>query len=291
MIKQRNDNLTKEQELELGRKVQNMRSYTQEEGYDYEMLSQEEKLLVNEGFEAMEILVGNYINLARDIVHKHHKKTGTRYEFEDLLQDAISALIEATCSYDPDKNCRLSTHAFYGITKRVSSTINYQRLVRLPENKMGNFVEITRSQREYQNLSEEDKKKYKNELDFVYKNTKVKKEDVDIILTNMQPQVSLNAVMFENKGEILDTLKDESSERELKKVEKIDPNLERILKYLNEYQLDLIAFEFEVIEPSMSYADFMAKFALTERDFSREIRRVVTYMSNLAKKKGIKVTI
>lgn len=289
-IEQRNDNLTKEQELELGRKIQLMRVYKQDENFDYAKLTDDEKKLVSDGDYALEVLVGNHINLARDIVHKNHKKSGTRYELEDLLQDAISALVEAACSYDPNKNCRLSTHAYYGISKRVSSTINYQRIVRLPENKMGEYIKITKAQKEYQLLEASEKKKYKSELDYVYKHSEVKKEEVDIVLNNMQPQISLNSAIFESKGELLDTLKDESGENEIRKVEKLDPKLEKILSYLTAYQRDLIAFEFEAFEPTMDYKVFLDKYNLTERDFAREIRKVITVLKSVSKKRNIKVS-
>lgn len=291
MIKQRNDELTKEQELELGKKIQLMKFYTDEENYDFDSISPEERKVVLEGQEALEILVGNYINLARDVAHKHHKRTGTRYSLEDLLQDAVSALVESAYAYDPSKNCRLSTYAYYGITKRVSSMINYQRLVRLPENKMGDYIKITNAQREFSNLSKEEKEEYANELAYVYKHVNLKKEEINLILENMQPQVSLNATMYENEGQLMDILKDENSENEIKKVESIDENLERLLMELNQYQRDLIAFEFEVIQPSTTFAEFMEENELNEKKLKSETRKTITKLANIAKKKKIKVTL
>lgn len=291
MIKQRNDQLTKEQELELGKKIQLMKFYTDEENYDFDSLTQEEQKVVLEGQEALEILVGNYINLARDVAHKHHKRTGTRYALEDLIQDAVSALIESAYAYDPSRDCKLGTYAYYGIAKKVSSTINYQRLVRLPENKMGEYVKITNAQREFSNLSKEEKEKYPNELAYVYKHVALKKEEINLILENMQPQVSLNATMYENEGELMDILKDENSENEIKKVESIDENLERLLMELNQYQRDLIAFEFEVIQPSKTFAEFMEENQFDDKKLRSETRKTITRLSNIAKKKNIKVTI
>lgn len=291
MIKQRNDKLTKEEELELGRKIQLMKVITDMEDYDFYNLSKEEQTIVTEGEVALEILVGNYINLARDVAHKHHKKTGTRYDLEDLIADAISALVESAYAYDPSKNCRLSTYAYYGITKKVSTTINYQRLVRLPENKMGEYVQIVKAQKEYSNLSEDKKAKFKTELDYIYATVELKKEEIDLILENMQPQVSLNADIYENEGELMDILKDENSEVQIRQVEALDENLEKLLKELTQYQRDLIAYEFELFEPSMPFAKFVKAHDLNDKQLKSETRKTITKMANIAKKKNITVTL
>ena len=171
--------LTKEEELELGKKIQAMNAIL--DSKEESAFNGEDYQVIYEGEEALNILVSNYLNLARKIAHKTHSKTGTRYDIEDLIQDAISALVESAKAYDPSKNCRLSTYAFYGISKRVSSTINYQRLVRMPENKMGEYIKISDAQKKYNLLDEEEQSKYKNELDYVYQESGVKKEKIDKI--------------------------------------------------------------------------------------------------------------
>lgn len=118
MIKQRNDNLTKEEELQLGEKIQAMKKIKARIKAGYDKVSQEEQRIINEGDEALEILIGNYYNLARDIAHKHHKRTGTNYDIEDLLQDAISALVEAAYDYDPAKIVNLALTPFMVLPKR-----------------------------------------------------------------------------------------------------------------------------------------------------------------------------
>lgn len=292
MIKQRNDNLTKEEELVLGEKIQKMNSIKNEEGYDFDLISQNERKTVLDGEDALEILTGNYINLARNIAHKHHKRTGTRYDLEDLLQDAISALIESACTYDPSKNCRLSTYAFYGITKKVSTTINFQRLVRLPENKMGEYIEITKAQKAYNDLKENEKSEYTSELDYVYKNVgEIKKEEVDLILANMQPQISLNAEIYDGDGQLMDVLADENAEVELRKTEQLDKGLEKIINELTPFQRDLIAYEFEVFSPSMPYEEFLVVHKTTDKKMKSEIRKTITKMVNIAKKNKITVSL
>lgn len=293
MIKHRNDNLTKDEELELGRKIQAMRKIKDSvEDYDFYKLSKEDADVVMKGEDALEVLTGNYINFARDIAHKHYKRTGTRYGIDDLLQDAISALIESANNYDPKENCRLGTYAFYGITKKVSTTINYQRLVRMPENKMGEYILISRAQRAYNDLPKEEQNKYKNELEYVYENVgDLKKKEVDLILENMQPQVSLNANIYDGDGELMDVLVDENSEIEIKSIDALDKNVERIISELTPFQRDLIAFEYEAFPASMSYKEFLEKYDVTDKKAKHETRKVVTVMANIAKKYNLKATI
>ena len=292
MIQQRKDKLTKEEELNLGQAIQKMRAIKEKNNYDFDSLNEEEKEMVVKGDESLEILTGNYINLARKIAHLHHKRTGTRYDIEDLLQDAIIALIESAREYDPSKDCKLGTYAYYRITKKVSSTINYQRIVRMPENKMGEYMLITKAQKEYNDLSDKEKGKYKNELDYVYENVgDLKKEEVDLILENMQPQVSLNANIYDGEGELMDIIVDENSEIEIKSPAALDRNLECIINQLTPFQKDLIAFEFEAFPASMPYSDFLETYNLTDKKAKRETRKVVTVMSNIAKKEELSVNL
>lgn len=294
MIKHRDDKLTKEEELELGRKVQEMNFLIKtEKGSQYNIkdFEEEERKVILEGERALETLISNYINLARSMTSNLHKKTGTKYPEEDLLQDAISALVEAAKAYDPSKNCRLSTYAYYGIRKKVSSTINYQRLVRLPENKMGEYIKITDAQRDYHLLCEKDKSKYKNELDYVYIKSGVKKEEVDLILDNMQPQIYLNASsMFEGR-ELIDTLVDKKAEEERSIVSGLDPSVEKVINKLTPFQKDLVAFEFGLFSPSVDYDEFLKINNLTDKKVKNEIRKTITVMSNLAKKMGLSLPV
>lgn len=292
MIKHRDDKLTKEEELEYGGKIQAMNEIKDLEGYDFDSITPEQRKIVMDGEEALEILTSNYINLARSIAHKHHSKTGTRYDLEDLLQDAVSALIEAARTYNPSKNCRLSTYAYYGITKKVSSTINYQRLVRLPENKMGEYIEITKAQKAYNELSIDEQANYDSELDYIYKNVgDIKKTEVDLILENMQPQVSLNSEIYDGDGQLMDVLKDENAETEFRKTEQLDKGLERIINELTPFQKDLIAYEFEAYAPSMPYEDFLEVHNITDKQVKSEIRKTITKMTHIARKNKITVSL
>lgn len=291
MIQHKDDKLTKNEELELGRKIQKMNVVLKEKEDEGER-TLEEKKIVKEGNEALESLVSNYINLARNITHKLHAKTGTKYALEDLLQDAISALVESAKFYDPEKDCKLGTYAYYGITKRVSATINLQRLVRLPENKMGDYIKITDSQKEYNLLSDSDKSKFKNELDYVYSKSGVKKGDVDLILENMQPQVSLNSSSnFLDGNELMDIIMDPKEDEMKVRAEGLDPGVEKIINELTPFQKDLVAYEFGVFTPSVEYSEFLSKNELDDKKVKNLTRKTITIMSNLAKKMNISVQL
>lgn len=288
MLKQKSANLTKQEELELGVRIQEMKNLKAKIKAGYDGVTEEEIEVVQKGEEALEMLVSNYYNLARKIAHDHHKKTGTRYSIEDLLQDAISALVQAAYDYDPGKNCRLSTYAYYGITKKVSTTINYQRLVRMPENKMGEYITISKAQREYNNLTHDEQSKYRNELDYVYQNVEdLSKEEVDLILSNMQPQVSLNADIYDGDGELMDLLVDERAAAEVTQYGEIDDKIVQVINKLNNYERDLIAFEFGAYPASMPYSEFQEKYDLTDKKVKSETRRAIRKMKKIAE--GIEV--
>lgn len=283
-IVQLNDKLTKEDELALGVKIQAMRQIKERIEDGQTKLSKEEIETLDIGEKAFTQLVGNYYNLARKIAYQHLKRTGTRYEMEDLMQDAISALCEAAYDYDPAKNCKLSTYAFYGITKKVSSGINYHRLVRMPENKMGEYIEIMRAQREYNMLTKQEQDSFGNELEYVYQNVgKIPRAEVDLILENMQPQVSLNAIIHEGGGELLDIIVDEKPNANVPETVDLDENVVKIIDKLNSYEHDLIAFEFGVYPPSMSYKEFLIKYGKTDKEIKPDIKKAIRKMRKIAK--------
>lgn len=276
--------LTKQEELDLGYKIQAMRELKEEKSQmSNKSLSVNQQKVIDEGELALETLVSSYYNLARKIAHTHHKRTGTRYSIEDLLQDAISALVDSAYKYDPGKNCRLSTYAYYGITKKVSSTINYQRLVRMPENKMGDYIVISKAQKAYGELTLEEQEEWGHELAYVYANVgKLKREDVDLILSNMQPQVSLNAEIYDGEGELMDLMVDENAQVEVQSAGTIDGDVLEIINKLTPYEKDLIAYEFGAFAPSMPYSEFQEKHELTQRKMTRDTRKTIRKMRKMA---------
>lgn len=294
MITQRNDNLTKAEELELGELIQKGVKARAELESSADKLTKDERealeLISYDGDNAYEKLVGNYFNLARDIAHKHHKRTGTRYAIEDIMQDAILALCEAAYSYDPSKNCKLGTHAFYAITKKVSTRINEARLVRMPENRMGQYLQIIRAERAYGELENPEM----TEREYVIEHAEVTPEEYTMIKTNMQPSVSLNAVVKDSEREMGDLIEDSSQsklpsgawgsavEADEVSLHELNTSLTEILKKLNPFEQDLIAFEFGAYKPSMSFDEFLVKYDMTDKDVIRLTRRTIRKMKKIA---------
>jgi len=284
MAKAKENTLTKQEELSLGEKIQKMKQIKNKMESGYDLLTEDENKTLQEGEQALQLLISNYYNMARKIAHDHHKKTNTKYDLEDLLQDAISALIKAAYDYDPNKNCRLSTYAYYGITKKVSTAINYQRLVRMPENKMGEYVLISSAQKEYHKLSYEEQKEYQSELEYIYLNVPLDKKEIDIILSNMQAQVSLNASIFDGEGEFMDLLVDQKADKEVTKISNLDEGVIEVLKKLSPFEKDLIAFEYGAYPASMKYSEFLKKHNMTDKQVKSETRKTVRKMRKISEK-------
>lgn len=283
MIKQRNDKLTKEEELELGRRIQEWQKVEAQIEAGHDMIDNAEEI-IQEGKEAFEILVSNHYNLARKIAHRHHKRTGTRYAIDDLLQDAITALCEATYTYDPAMDCRLSTHAYYRITKEVTTSINKQRLVRLPENRMGQYSDILKLKDEYQSLVTEGKVNGITELQYIYDNADISREDIDIILNNMTPTVSLNATIADSDSEVGDYIESNETYYDVDDVElsDLDTNLLTILEQLSPMERDLVAYEYGAFPASMEYSDFLVKYDMTDRKVKLATTRTLRKMRKIA---------
>lgn len=286
---ERNDNLTKEDELELGRQIQ---AYLKaEEDVKTAKDSEKEELfeIIRVGQAAYEKLVGNYINLARDIAYRHHRKTGTRYSSEDLIQDALWALCSAAYTYDPSKNCKLSTHAYYAITKKVSVRINQERFVRLPENKMGEYYEIKKAEAAWKELSDEEKAKVDLD-DFIVETTGLPQQEIDLIFSIMRPIISLQAPINElGTGELQDLVADpESGQLEyIDNYSELDnPELVELLRGLTPFERDLIAFEYNAFPPSVSFQDFLVKYNMNDTDITRETRKAIRKMKRVAAKKN-----
>lgn len=127
----------------------------------------------------------------------------------------------------------------------------------MPENKMGEYVKISKAQQIYSELSQDEKEKYSNELDFVYQNVDLAKEEIDLILSNMQPTVSLNAEIGEGETEMMNLIKDEKAHLEVVRIEALGEEVINVLKSLNQYELDLIAYEFGVLKPAWLTKTFL----------------------------------
>lgn len=284
MLKNTKAQYTKEEELEFGKKVQlGIKAKKQlEEKSD---LSSEEILeltkIMNEGEAARMELFETHINFANHLSQKMHKKTGTNYPLEDLQQDAYIALNKATLTYNPNKNCQLSTHAFYAITKALSVTINKMRSVRLPENRMGEYLFITRAEAEYMN--EHEHRNNADMLEYVAEKTGLTKEIIITIKSAIKGAYSLNVPVGEGNSDFIDLLADKNTDNhEIK-----SPLLTTLLSDLTQYEQDIIALELRVGVASLSRSKFKEKWNIDDIGLEKESKRIVRQLKKKVKLEGV----
>lgn len=279
MLVQRAERLTKVEELELGYKIRCMMDL-RKAGFtgvnEYESI-------FTEGEEAVEELSSNYYNLVRNIAYKLHRRTGTRCLVEDLIQDGIYGLLKSTYKYDISKNCTLGTYAYYGITKEISTSINYHRLIRMPENKMSEYNEILKVKANYKLLNDEEKMLYPTKMDYIYSSTSdIGEEEVDLIIGNMQPSLSLNTDGNDKrKDELITSIEDKDSENQFRNLEVLS-DLEVVLNGLSEYDKNLISYEFGIVKPTIPYEEFKVKYKLTDRQINYRIKDVIVRAREVA---------
>lgn len=138
--------LTKEEELELGTKIQ--RYYKAQEILDSEdNISVEEKAVlekeVKEGLEAVDVLVKANMGLVYDRARVFKSKYPAWPEYEDLVQDGMAGLMVAVKKYDPSRGNKFSTVAFNWISQSIIREAKKTgRLVRLPENRIQDYSHV-----------------------------------------------------------------------------------------------------------------------------------------------------
>lgn len=237
--------------------------------------------IIDEGKEAHNILFETHIALANKLALKMARQTQTAYSVEDLEQDAYLALSEAANTYDPSKNCVLTTHAYYKITKALSVKINKMRPVRLPENRMGDYLHITKAEAEFLQMNngiiDNDKM-----LDYVVETTGLTKEVIALIKQTMKGSVSLNAPLGEDGGEFGDLIKDETATSH----EIENPVLADILSTLSPFELDVLAFETEVGNPSMKLEDFLVKYNMSKEELQKKGKQIIRLLKKQQAAKG-----
>lgn len=148
--------LTKEEELELGQRVQNMVEAKKILRLKQHISTTERTSLIRQvslGEDAVEILT----KANEGLVYAQAKTFKAKYpgapELEDLIQDGMAGLVTAIYRYDPKLNNKLSTLATYWIFQSMSRWTNKTgRLVKLPENRITDFTHITKLRNKYEEM-------------------------------------------------------------------------------------------------------------------------------------------
>lgn len=143
----RDKHLDKDEELRLGRLVQNM---LQAQKYlESSNITNEEKERLTDvitlGKQAVDRLVVAYIGLVHSKARAFKAKYPGAPELDDLIQDGMAGLLTAIYHYDPARNNKVSTVASYWIFQSMTRWSNKTgRLVKLPENRVSDFSKISK---------------------------------------------------------------------------------------------------------------------------------------------------
>lgn len=284
MLKAQDNPYTKEEELELGRQVQaGIKAQKELEGPDIdgdELINLSK--VVATGKQAQEKLFNAEIGLANKLSKRLFDSAGVRYSLEDIAQDAYVALVDATNTYDPARNCRLSTHAYYKISKMISVRLNRMRSVRLPENRMGQYLDITRAEKEY--LDTCVGAPNSNDMrDFVIDKTGLSKESYLMIKASLQPVTSTSAPISEN-SKFEDLLEDTKTSTPFD-VE--TPVLSELLSSLSSAEQELISVAYGLNIGEGAYNKYLARTGITPEQLDTEAKKILRKLRKEVKDKGV----
>lgn len=137
--------LTKEEELQLGRVIQDSMK-AREEIQDFPEGSSEHTACqkrIDDGDEAVRQLVESNVGLVYERAISFKKKYAGAGALEDVVQDGMAGLMTAVWKYDPERNNKFSTVAYNWIMQSIQRGCNKtSRPVRLPENRIYEWVKI-----------------------------------------------------------------------------------------------------------------------------------------------------
>lgn len=108
--------------------------------------------IIRKGDRAATDLVKANILLVHSAAHEFEKKMGKIIEYNEFVAQGMIGLWKAVLKYDPERGNKFSTVAFSWIRQSITREVNNTyRLVRLPENRVGDFIELSRYRRSLNN--------------------------------------------------------------------------------------------------------------------------------------------
>jgi len=113
--------------------------------------------LQRDGDRAADSLVRSNILLVRSMAHEFKRRMPASPDHEEIFAMGMVGLWKAARKYDPRRENKFSTVAYNWIRQSIVREINNtHRLVRLPENRVGDYIAISRLRRELndQDISE-----------------------------------------------------------------------------------------------------------------------------------------
>jgi RNA polymerase sigma factor (sigma-70 family) len=143
---QKYDLLTREQEQELGRKVQaglQVENLLAEE--ERTTMSDEERALIRQGLDAREQFIHSNLRLVgtNALAFYHKKPPSKKYALMDIYNDGILGLNRAIIKFDPERGFKFSTYATNWIKQSMQrGLINNSCTIRVPIHKEGEIRKI-----------------------------------------------------------------------------------------------------------------------------------------------------
>lgn len=289
------NHLTKEEELTLGALVQkSLRAKALKEQaaesseissfeLDGEVLSASGlDAVITEGQRATNKLVESNTALVWSQARKFKNKFPSAPELEDLAQEGFAGLVRAIEKYDPSRGNKLSTVAYYWIDQAINrSTNNTGRLIRLPENRITDFVDINRIRAQY-----EDSGLTSEQIDAIaMEKLKLTPEKFHNIITAGSIPISLNRPVSFDGGEskeLMDFVSEEHSSASLEDTVTGDLMLDILYEKvsgLSQMEKDVVASSFlmgDVVTKRASMAEVRENYNLTPQKFKRVLNNALT---------------
>ena len=156
------------------------------------------RMLQRDGKRAAESLVSSNILLVRSMAHEFKRRMPASPDHEEIFAMGLVGLWKAARKYDPRRGNKFSTVAYNWIRQSIVREINNtHRLVRLPENRVGDYIAISRLRRE---LKDQDISEAEFE-DYVTEKLGLSREKTREINNAAGNHASLNKTVGEDEGE------------------------------------------------------------------------------------------
>lgn len=207
-------------------------------------------------------------------------------ELDDLAQEGFVGLVKAIKKYDPSRGNKLSTVAYYWIDQAIGRSTNKTgRLIRLPENRIGDFVKINRMRAEL-----EDSNLSATEIDNqIMEKLNLSRADFINITTAGVSPISLNRrVSYDGSEskELMDFVADEEASPSSEDSAMSDMMMDLLnekLQNLSEMERDIIAASFllgSAVEKRASINEVRERYELTQAKFKKHLQTALTKLRN-----------
>ena len=249
--------LNPEEELLLGRKVQQLMSILQlkEEMQDdeavatqLEMTPKELKRIIREGEKAKEKMVTANLRLVVSVAKKYTKRN---MELLDIIQEGTIGLVRGVEKFDPGRGYKFSTYAYWWIRQGITRAIaEKSRAIRLPIHITENLNRLKKAQRELSQLNGQmpTVRELSVELE-------LSEDDVKDLMCKARQPTSLEIKIGENRDTaLIDLLEDETQlPDDLLTRACIKDDIRELITELPEMQAAVISMRYgigeEVLEP------------------------------------------